>query len=111
LKVQGNTKDYLAARLKRDHPEIVDEVNKGRYKSIREAAIAKDIVKPRQFWMPTDPKKVVEKNCNISQIEIYCLRSCLAVFYLPYDKEVTCTLFPRNRFRSSGRFMQMLRLL
>jgi hypothetical protein len=37
---------YLAARIKRDRPDIVAGVERGEYKSIRAAAIAAGIVKP-----------------------------------------------------------------
>jgi hypothetical protein len=36
----GQSKARLAARLKRDHPEIADRVQAGEFKSIRAAAIA-----------------------------------------------------------------------
>jgi hypothetical protein len=40
----GTTTSYLAARLKRDHPDIVERI--GEFPSIRAAAIAAGIVKP-----------------------------------------------------------------
>lgn len=44
---QGGTgADYLAARLRRDHPEIADALAEGRYRSVRAAARAAGIVKP-----------------------------------------------------------------
>jgi hypothetical protein len=42
---RGNSADYLAGLLKRDHPEIAKGVERGEYKSIRAAAIAAGIVK------------------------------------------------------------------
>ena len=36
---------YLAARLKRDHPEICKRIDAGEFKSVRQAAIAAGIVK------------------------------------------------------------------
>jgi hypothetical protein len=38
---------YLAARIKRDHPDIAAAVERGEYRSMRQAAIAAGIVKPR----------------------------------------------------------------
>ena len=44
---RGNSSSYLAARLKRDHPEIAAAVERGEFKSIRAAAIKAKIVKER----------------------------------------------------------------
>jgi hypothetical protein len=41
----GNNRNYLAARLKRDHPGIVERVKAGEFKSMRAAAIEAGIVK------------------------------------------------------------------
>jgi hypothetical protein len=41
----GNSADYLAGLLKRDHPEIAKAVERGEFKSIRAAAIKAGIVK------------------------------------------------------------------
>jgi Arc/MetJ-type ribon-helix-helix transcriptional regulator len=46
LKQQGNSADYLRARLDRDHPEIAEALDRKEYRSIRQAAIAAGIVKP-----------------------------------------------------------------
>jgi antitoxin (DNA-binding transcriptional repressor) of toxin-antitoxin stability system len=50
----GRGTDYLAARIKRDHPEIAEAVERGEYRSIRQAAIAAGIVKSPQ---PIDTAK------------------------------------------------------
>jgi len=42
---RGNRQSYLAARLRRDHPEIAKKVEQGRFKSIRAAAIEAGIIK------------------------------------------------------------------
>jgi hypothetical protein len=42
---QGNSSSYLAARLKRDRPDLAAEVEAGRMK-IRGAARAAEIIKP-----------------------------------------------------------------
>lgn len=45
---KGNSREYLARRLARDCPEVLDEIGKGKkYKSVRQAAIATGIVKPK----------------------------------------------------------------
>ena len=41
----GTSADYLAARIKRDRPDIAEAVERGEYRSIRQAAIAAGIVK------------------------------------------------------------------
>ena len=45
LKARGNSKEFLAARINRDHPEIAERVKAGEFKSIRAAAIVAGIVK------------------------------------------------------------------
>ena len=49
----GHRKDRLAARLKRDHPEIAARVANGEFKSIRAAALEAGIVKPMRS-IPVD---------------------------------------------------------
>ncbi len=46
--IRGNHSDYLAARLKRDAPEIAERLANGQFKSVRAAAIEAGIVKPPQ---------------------------------------------------------------
>ncbi len=48
LNQKGTSREYLAARLSRDCPEVLDEIGKGKkYKSVRAAAIAAGIIKPK----------------------------------------------------------------
>ncbi len=42
---QGNSKSYLVARLKRDAPEIAEDLAHGKYRSVRAAAKAAGIVR------------------------------------------------------------------
>ena len=54
---KGPTKDRLAARLKRDHPDIAARVANGEFKSIRAAALEAGIVKPmRSIPVDTPPE-------------------------------------------------------
>jgi hypothetical protein len=60
----GSDPAYLAARIKRDHPEIAAKVAAGDYASIREAAVAAGIVKPpsplaqmRSAWKRASPEQ------------------------------------------------------
>ena len=53
----GNDKNRLAARIKRDHPEIAARVANGEFKSIRAAALEAGIVKPmRSIPVDTPPE-------------------------------------------------------
>lgn len=49
----GNNKERLAAKLKRDHPDIAARVANGEFKSIRAAALEAGIVKPMRS-IPVD---------------------------------------------------------
>ncbi len=45
---KGNNREYLTRRISRDHPEVLDEIGKGKkYRSVRQAAIAVGIVKEK----------------------------------------------------------------
>jgi hypothetical protein len=50
---KGPTVDRLAARIKRDHPEIAAKVEAGEYRSIRAAALDAGIVRPMKS-IPVD---------------------------------------------------------
>jgi hypothetical protein len=50
---QGNTSEYLAARLARDNPDILERVKAGEFPSMRAAAVAAGIVKARQSFSMT----------------------------------------------------------
>lgn len=58
MEKQGNTSDYLTARIARDDPQVYADMLKGKYRSVRAAAIDAGIVDPektRRFQLPTDP--------------------------------------------------------
>lgn len=58
-KHQGTSAEYLASVIARDHPEILDGMKDGKFKSTRQAAIAAGIIKPSQTWSaPTDVEKL-----------------------------------------------------
>jgi hypothetical protein len=52
---RGNSADYLAARIARDHPEILDEMKSGVFSSVRAAAVKAGIVKPK-VQIPKEPE-------------------------------------------------------
>lgn len=61
LKTRGGNPDYLKARLQRDHPAIAEELEQGKHRSARAAAIAAGIIRP----VPTvrlvdDPQRVAD---------------------------------------------------
>ena len=61
---QGDDPEYLAARIARDHPDIQARIKQGEFKSVRAAAVAAGIVKPRkQFTVGhgTDPRDFAVK--------------------------------------------------
>ena len=47
LAIQGNRKHYLLARIKRDHPDILQRCLDGEFSSVTQAAIAAGIIKSR----------------------------------------------------------------
>ena len=50
---QGTASEYLAARLARDNPDILERVKAGEFPSMRAAAVAAGIVKARQSFSMT----------------------------------------------------------
>jgi hypothetical protein len=61
---RGNTAAYLAARLKRDHPEIAEQLAAGKFRSVRAAAKAAGIVREpnalkqlRRWWKKASEKQ------------------------------------------------------
>lgn len=58
LSSRGESADYLTARIARDHPEILEDMKQGKYRSVRAAAIDAGIVDPektKRYQLPTDP--------------------------------------------------------
>lgn len=53
---RGTSADYLTARIARDRPEIYAEMIRGKYRSVRQAAIEAGIVTPTtRYSLPDDP--------------------------------------------------------
>lgn len=55
LKQRGEDSDYLTARIARDHPIVLDDMRNGKFKSVRQAARAAGIVRPRVSVYTDDP--------------------------------------------------------
>ena len=53
--------DYIKARLKRDHPEIAEELERGEHRSARAAAIEAGIVKPVPSVQLKEPSATAQK--------------------------------------------------
>lgn len=57
----GGTSDkYLADRIARDRPDILERMKAGEYRSVRSAAIDAGIIDPdktKRYQLPTDPTK------------------------------------------------------
>ena len=65
----GNSRSYLLRRLARDHPEALDKIESGEFKSARQAAIAYGIVKP------TTPIMIVRRNIKkLSKEELHVVK-------------------------------------
>ena len=57
----GTGVDYLVARLKRDHPELLEEIGQGkRFPSVRAAALEAGIIKPSMQLSVTTPEKLAD---------------------------------------------------
>lgn len=56
---RGSNNEYYAARIARDHPEILDRMKSGEFKSVREAALAAGLIKP-EFRCAREPEKVAD---------------------------------------------------
>lgn len=60
LKSHGTSADYIKARLRRDHPEIAEQLERGEHRSARAAAIAAGFIKDIPSVRLTDPAKAAQ---------------------------------------------------
>ena len=70
----GNQVSYLTARIKRDHPEILERMKAGEFKSVRQAAIEAGIIKEpttlellNRYWKKANPAEQVQFIKNITK--------------------------------------------
>lgn len=56
----GNQAEYIKARLKRDHPEIAEELKRGEHRSARAAGIAAGFIKNVPTVRMVEPTKAAE---------------------------------------------------
>ena len=57
MKQQGTSADYVKARLRRDHPEIAEELERGEHRSARAAGIAAGFIKDVPSVPMNEPAK------------------------------------------------------
>ena len=57
LKHRSNSAEYIKARLRRDHPEIAEELERGEHRSARAAGIAAGFIKDVPTVRMTEPAK------------------------------------------------------
>ena len=69
---RGNQASYLTSRIKRDHPEILERMKAGEFKSVRQAALAARIIKEpttlellNRYWKKANPAERVKFLENI----------------------------------------------
>jgi len=60
LKKRGNSEDYIKARLRRDHPEIAEELEQGQHRSARAAGIAAGFIKDVPTVRMLEPAKAAQ---------------------------------------------------
>ena len=60
MKRGSESADYIKARLRRDHPEIAEQLERGEYRSARAAAIAAGFIKDIPSVRLTDPAKAAQ---------------------------------------------------
>jgi len=60
LKHRSTSADYIKARLKRDHPEIAEELEQGQHRSARAAGIAAGFIKNVPTVRMVEPTKAAE---------------------------------------------------
>jgi len=71
---RGNDPEYLTSVIARDHPDILERMKAGEFRSVRAAAIEAGITKPDKTWTaPTDIPKLVRairQRYNETEIDI-----------------------------------------
>ena len=60
LKKRGNNEDYIKARLRRDHPEIAEQLDRGEHRSARAAGIAAGFIKDVPTVRMIEPTKAAK---------------------------------------------------
>lgn len=65
-RITGNRQDAIIRRIKRDHPDIAEQLERGEFKSARAAGLAAGFIKPSPatIRLVGDPFKVAAAICS-----------------------------------------------
>jgi hypothetical protein len=69
--LQGTSASYLARRIARDHPDILNRMKAGEFKSVRAAAREAGLIKTEYFSVPLDPEgaaKTIKRRFTAGQV-------------------------------------------
>jgi hypothetical protein len=95
---QGTDPEYLMARLARDYPEVVEQVKAGEFPSVRAAAVAAGIVKPRlQFTVGPSTTPQAFAGALFERLEPEFLDEFAGAFFERLDPEFLAKLLEANR--------------
>jgi hypothetical protein len=95
---QGTDPEYLMARLARDYPEVVEQVKAGEFPSVRAAAVAAGIVKPRlQFTVGPSTTPQAFAGALFERLEPEFLDEFAGAFFERLDPEFLGKLLDANR--------------
>jgi hypothetical protein len=94
----GTDPEYLMARLARDYPEVVEQVKAGEFPSVRAAAVAAGIVKPRlQFTVGPSTTPQAFAGALFERLEPEFLDEFAGAFFERLDPEFLAKLLEANR--------------
>lgn len=69
LMLGGTGSSYLAARLARDHPDILERMKRGEFRSVRAAALEAGIVKPQKTYTGSPLERATKALRDLSDDE------------------------------------------
>ena len=74
----GNGSSYIAARLARDHPDILERMKRGEFRSVRAAALEAGIVKPQKTYTGSALERATKAVRDLSDDERAALLELVA---------------------------------
>ena len=78
LNSHGTGSSYLAARLARDHPDILERMKRGEFRSVRAAALEAGIVKPQKTYTGSALERATKAVRDLSDDERAALLELVA---------------------------------
>ena len=75
---RGNRSSYIAARLARDHPDILERMKRGEFRSVRAAALEAGIVKPQKTYTGSPLERATKALRDLSDDERAALLELIA---------------------------------